>query len=344
MAAAGLVGLAACEGPGALDRTAEGALEITVKSGAVTKASSDVTPGGKEEALDNVQFFLFSEDGALYRRGELDKGTTTQSLDKVKVGSYDVLAVANAAALENVDSRGALERTATHLADNDPSKGFVMAGATASPVSVTASSTAAARADVTLKRFVSRVRITTVENRIPPAYGNLQLDDVFLINGCADWNLGGSGSPTTYVNYAGRKDGMNNQAAASSIIASAGDAQCPSLTYATVNKAVANGATETLALPFYTLPNPLAAAEDHFDGPTNSAVCARLVVKATFGGKSSYYPVTIEKMQRNYTYDVRFIIKGPGSDDPNKKVESGNFDVVVTVEPWQAGEELVGNF
>ncbi len=344
MAAAGLIAVTACEDPGrTAERMGEGSLEITVKSGLQTKAASDVTSAGKEDALDNVQFFLFSDDGALYRRGELDKGTTTQSLDKVKVGSYDVLAVANAPSLENVDSRGALERTAIHLSDNDPSKGFVMAGVTASPVSV-AAGTAAARADVTLKRFVSRVRITTVENKIPQAYGSLQIDGVFLINGCADWNLGGSGSPSGYVNWAGRKEGMNNQAAASALITSAADAQCPAMTWSTSGKTVANGATETLGLPFYTLPNQLAAAEDHFDGPTAGAVCTRLVVKATFGGKTSYYPVTIEKMQRNFTYDVKYIIKGPGSEDPNKKVESGNFDVVVTIDPWQPGEELVGNF
>lgn len=54
--------------------------------------------------------------------------------------------------------------------------------------------------------------------------------------------------------------------------------------------------------------------------------------------------MTIENLERNKTYDVSFIIRGPGADDPNKKVESGNLEVVIQVDPWGDGGEIRGDF
>ena len=54
--------------------------------------------------------------------------------------------------------------------------------------------------------------------------------------------------------------------------------------------------------------------------------------------------VTIENLERNKTYDVSFIIRGPGSPDPNKKLESGSLEVVIAVEPWEDGGDFIGDF
>lgn len=340
-AALGLLGLAACNEIERLGDGQVGKLELSFHANGATKASTDAT--GNETTLDNVQFFVFASDGSLYRYGSIEKGKTSQTLDNVKVGSYNVAAVANAAPLQDIGSRSELEAKAVSLGLNDPAKAFVMYGVTAEPTEVSAEGSGA-RADVTLRRFVSRVRITTVENRIAAAYGALQIDDVFLINGCENWNYAGSGAPSGYVNYAGRKAGQNTSGSSSDFITSKADAGYPDLTFSHVGKAVANGATETLDLPFYSFPNQLSKAEDNFNGPTSGPVCTRLVVKASFGGKSYYYPVTIEKMARNSSYDVKFIIQGSGSDDPNKKVDAGGYEVIVRVDPWTDGGDIPGIF
>ena len=54
--------------------------------------------------------------------------------------------------------------------------------------------------------------------------------------------------------------------------------------------------------------------------------------------------MTIENLERNKTYDVAFIIHGPGSPDPNQKVENGNLTVVVTVDPWGDGGNYTEEF
>lgn len=349
LAAAGLIGLAACtELDSPKDRVDEGALIISVKSGAgITTKGADTAPVGKDADIHDIQLFLFSADGSLYRREELSGQEMTKTLDRVKTGSYDIVAVANAPALTDVPTKTALEQTTIDLGLNKLDEGFLMYGQTGSAVSVTSGATTAARAEITVKRHVGRVRLTTVQNGIPAAYGALKVSCVFLENGLGSWNYGGSGDPTTYVNYAGRKQGRNTSANAADFIQAAADADYAALTFKALGQSIANGASQTFDAPFYTFPNKLTAAGDHFTGATSEAVCARLVLKASYGendAQSWYYPVTIENLERNKSYDVSFLIRGPGSADPNQKVESGNLEVVITVDPWGDGGEITGEF
>ena len=105
-AAAGLMGLAACtqlDGPQNL--AGEGALLISVNSGAgIDTKAADVNPAGKDADLHDIQLFLFSSDGSLYRREALSGTETSRTLDRVKTGSYDIVAVANAPALTATSS------------------------------------------------------------------------------------------------------------------------------------------------------------------------------------------------------------------------------------------------
>ena len=346
-AAAGLMGLAACtqlDGPQNL--TGEGALLISVNSGAgIDTKAADVNPAGKDADLHDIQLFLFSSDGSLYRREALSGTETSRTLDRVKTGSYDIVAVANAPALTQIQTKAALEQETITLDLNQVDQGFLMAGQTASSVTVTGGATSPARAEITVRRHVGRVRLTSVENAIPLAYGELKVECAFLENGLGSWNYAGNGEPSGYVNYAGRKKGKNTSADAADFIARAADADCEQLTFKALGWSVANGGTETFDVPFYTFPNRQTASGDHFDGATSEAACARLVLKASYGsGQSWYYPVTIENLERNKSYDVSFIIHGPGSTDPNKKVESGSLEVVIRVDPWGAGGEFTGEF
>lgn len=345
-AAAGLMGLAACNQLAAPDALpGEGTLVISVHSGVVTKA--DTAPIGKDAVINDVQLFLFSQDGSLYRKETLTGQETTRTFDRVKAGTYDIVALANAPEMTAVNKKSDLDGAEINLGLNDPEKGFLMAGQTESGVTVTGGATTPARAEITVRRHVGRVRLTTVQNGIPAAYGTLKVGYAFLENGFGTWNYGGTGDPSAYVNYAGRKAGRNTSANASDFIASAADADYAALTYKALAKPIAQGETETFNVPFYSLPNKHTVATDNFTGATSGDACARLVVKATYGegdAQSWYYPVTIENLARNKTYDVSFIIRGPGSPDPNLGVESGNLEVVITVEPWGDGGDFNGEF
>ena len=348
LAAAGLMGLAACtELDGPKNKADEGTLTVSVDCGAGTLTKvADTTPAGKDADIHDIQLFLFSADGSLYRRETLSGTETTRTLDRVRTGSYDVVAVANAPEMSGIQSKTALEQEAVTLDLNKKDQGFLMAGQTASAVTVTSGASSPARAEITVRRHVGRVRLTTVKNELPSAYGALSVDYAFLENGLGAWNCGGTGDPSTYFNYAGRQKGRNTSAEAADFVTSASGADYADLTFQALSRPVAQAEEETFNVPFYSFPNKQTSAGDHFDGATSEAVCARLVLKASYGAGSQnwYYPVTIENLERNKTYDVSFIIRGPGSADPNKKVETGNLEVVISVDPWGAGGEFTGEF
>lgn len=347
-AATGLMCLAACTELNGLQALPEdGILIVAVQSGGGTATKADIAPVGNDAAINDIQLFLFSQDGSLYRREILSAQETTKSLDRVKAGSYDLVAVANAPELSAINRKSELEAAEINLGLNDPEKGFLMVGQTASSVTVTGGAASPVRADITVRRHVGRVRLTSVQNEIPQAYGSLKVEYAFLENGFGSWNYGGTGDPTVYVNYAGRKAGRNTSADPADFIRSAADADYATLTFHALARTVARGASETFNVPFYSLPNKHTAATDHFTGATSDDACARLVLKASYGEddtQSWFYPVTIENLERNKTYDVSFLIRGPGSSDPNHKVDNGNLEVVITVEPWGDGGDFNGEF
>ncbi|MBR1537944.1 MAG: hypothetical protein IJ636_00385, partial [Bacteroidales bacterium] len=214
-------------------------------------------------------------------------------------------------------------------------------------VTVRSESDAPVRAVIAVRRFVGRVRLTSVKNSLPAVYGALKVDCVFLENALGTWTFGATDAPSDYVNYAGRKAGRNTSADESDFIKSAADAGCAALTFNSVNRSVAAASQESFSLPFYSLPNKVTAADDHFEGATSGDACTRLVVRASYGENGAqqwYYPVTIPNLERNKSYDVSFIISGPGVKDPNQRVSSGNLDVVISVDPWVSGDEYEGRF
>lgn len=347
-AALGLMSLAACN---TLDTpvadTGEGRLILSFTTGSSPATKADTNPSGKDATVHDIQAFLFLPDGSLYRRETLSGTEMTKSLDRVKAGSYDIVAVANAPEMTSVQKKTDLEQMRLALSDNDPEKGFLMYGRSDGTVTVTSESASPVRAVIAVKRYVGRVRLTSVQNNLPAVYGALKVDFVFLENGFSNWNYGAAGDPSTPVNYAGRKPGRNTSADENDFIKTASDAECAALTFSTVNSPVASGGSESFDKPFYTLPNKVTAADDHFDGATSGDACVRLVLRASYGEGGSqqwYYPVTIPNLERNKSYDVSFIISGPGVKDPNQRVSSGNLDVVISVDPWVSGGEYEGKF
>jgi len=345
----GLMGLAACN---SLDTagtvTGGGTLVLTFYAGDLDMSTkADVNPSGKDASINDIQVFLFLQDGSLYRRETLSGNEMTKSLERVKAGSYDIVAVANAPEMTSIQKKSELEQAELALSAHDPERGFLMYGQSEGSVTVVSESSAAVRAVIPVKRYVGRVRLTSVQNNLPAVYGALKVDCVFLENGFGTWNYGASGNPADYINYAGRRAGRNTSTDESDFIRQASDADCAALTFNAVNRSVNSGKQESFGLPFYTLPNKTTAADDHFEGATSGDACARLVLRVSYGESGAqqwYYPVTIPNLERNKSYDVSFIISGPGVSDPNQHVSSGNLDVVISVDPWESGGDYEGNF
>lgn len=339
IAAAGLCCLAACH---SLEPAAgipdEGSLILSVQGsdGPLTKADANTGPMGNEAAIDSIQTFLFSSDGSLYRRICLRNNQFTESLSRVKTGIYSIVAVANAPALTTITNRSELESTAINLGMNDTQHGFLMFGA--DTVEVIAGSSAV-QSTVTVSRYVGRVRLVSVKNNLPAAYGSLSVDYAFLENAYGRWTYGAQGVPDTYVNLRGR-----TKSSETVLITESSLAEYPALTFKSLAQNVAAGATGAVNAPFYTLPNRHAAGSDNFTATTSGEHCARLVVHVSYGNQGWYYPVTIGNLERNKTYDVSFSISGPGVSDPDQPVTTGSLSVTVNVDTWKSGGVIEGEF
>ncbi len=365
--------LVSCDGADIVaDDTGDGVMEVSVEGLPLTKASTESYPG--EMALHDTQVFLFrSADGMLYRKEAISGDATSMTVKRLKADDYDVVVVCNLKALIgeegdlNPISKSELQNVSVSLAMCDPEKGFVMYGeqdkvtVTKNSGSSSGQSGSAAKASVTVSRFASRVRLISVRNEIPDAFGDLTIDYAFLENGYGTWTLDGRSSASGLyavsepVNWAGRREGHSNEFVTDNndiLIGSPADAMYPDQTFRSLGgRVIHKGVTEGIGAALYTLPNPAENITDQEDGPatTTQPAYLRLVVHATFGngGRGYYYPVTIlggpdvnKAVSRNTTYDVSLTIRGAGVDDPNNVIRHGNMDVTFTVEPWAPGSDI----
>lgn len=309
-----------------------GSLTVKVTDGILTKVASGTTAETYETQLNSVQILLFDSNGNLYRYANPSSMSDggTQSFENVNAATYTVVAVANAPDLSSVSSLSALEALSVELGDNstDAATGFRMYGSATATVTGGNTTANPATCEVSLSRYTARVKLIRVTNSLPAALGGLTVDNVMLINVLTSWNYAGSGDASTWGNLAGRKDG--------SVISSAADATCADLTFNGTGFSVAQGSPVTPDYKFYSFPNGSTSAET---GASATEGPVRLVVTATFDGRTYYYPVTIPGIARNTSYDVMLTITGPGSDDPNTPVAKGNIQATIIVSPWISGGE-----
>jgi len=90
---------------------------------------------------------------------------------------------------------------------------------------------------------------------------------------------------------------------------------------------------------FYTYGNP---TEEDTQDPAWSARKTRLVIEATLGGETCYYPVTLPSVKRNTHYIVRHLsITRKGSASPDDPMVTSNATFDLEVIPWE--EQSLGD-
>lgn len=327
---------------------AEGTLTLVIPGdGDPATKGSDVTAYPYEQAVNRVQLLLF-QDGTRCDYTSLEDGVSfpyTKKYPSLGAGNYRIYVVANGPDLRGATTETALQATAIHLSDCGltDATGFVMMESAA--VQITPGVTA--QVSVPMKRFAARVRVTSVRNGLPASYadgGAMTLKGLFLINALEDWNLGGTGQASGWVNLGGRTAGREASTERSDFISTAAQVplSCRDQLFRTVSVAVACGATYNFnAACLYSFPN--AVTVDH-TGPTaswQSGAPSRLVVLARVNGADWWYPVTLLKdgkgLERNTTYDVSLVICATGSSDPNEPVTEAQLQATVIPTGWGAG-------
>lgn len=342
---AATLALAACnknpeipEAPAA--QASEGVIQFTIEpqDGASTKAGSPFsTELDYETTMNRLQIYVFDASGKIvtyYASAPSTKPGLTGSITTTP-GQKTVYALVNGPEIKTVGTLSELEAYALGLGDNSTSAatGFVMAGS----ANCTVSGTTPVACSISISRLLSRIALTRINNRLPPSYGNITLNYVYLNNVVGNQNVAGTAAPATWYNKDGRADESSRNA--DHIINGSGyNATYPALTFKSLNQSVGvEGAYIPTNCVLYTYPNSNMTAPNGYTDPFTPKSTV-LTVVATIDGQKQFFPVVLNKdaLARNTSYTVELTITGPGSEDPNIPAERGSVNFTLSPESWSA--------
>ena len=104
-----------------------------------------------------------------------------------------------------------------------------------------------------------------------------------------------------------------------------------------------SGPAELLSGPdFYVYPN---ASPDNHDKTQWESRCTRFVVQATLAGRTTYYPVTLEKVRSNHHYHIELTIANWGVDHPEDIIPTyGAVSAEISILAWEPGGSFEGTY
>lgn len=281
-------------------------LEVTVpveKTKALTSAS--------ESAVNNCQVLVYSaSSGVLETHEEAGSSSVTVTCTK---GPKQIVALVNAPDMSSAVTYSQLLEARSHLEENSL-QSLVMEGCRTVDPDTTASVT------VDVRRLVSKVRLVKVETAFEKEeYYDLgfRINSVYLINVAADkkW-LADAGDPAEWYNKLGYES-----------------SDCDALLYDAVSGAALTKEDKIYDTEhvFYCYPNP--NDEDSFEEEFTPRP-TRLVVEASIGEDTFFYPVSLPELKRNTVYDVSISVKRPGVLDPNDDIEKKEASVSINIVGW----------
>lgn len=284
-------------------------LGVTLPAG-MTK----VTDVSNEDAVNDLQVFVFNESGNLEAYGRDQNSSLTL---KCLPGSKNVVALVNAPLMSSIASYQELKGKKSALTDNKVGS-LVMEGEKAIDLDVSSNVT------IPVKRIVAKVKLSKIVNALQLDYHKkmtFAITSVYLINVAGEKVYLGEPVPEVWYNE------MEYMSSA------------PEFLWQNLGGTViASGQTYSTPHYFYCYPNH--TANDVNGGTSWTPRYTRLVVEATLDGKTCYYPVSLEKVDQNTTYDISLTVNRPGSDSPDKPVDSQDAKFSIEVVEWADGGSI----
>ena len=277
-------------------------------------AMTKVSGASSENDVNDLQIFVFDDSGSLEAYGHT--ASTSLTLNCFP-GSKTVVALVNAPALSDVTSYSELTATASALSDNAVSS-LVMEGEV--PVDLKASTSVT----VPVERIVAKVTLTKIVNALELDYHRkmtFAVTSVYLINVAGDRKYLSDSDPALDKWYHKMKYESANT--------------LPFL-YDAPKTSVKYGTTYSSQHHFYCYPNH---TETDANEGTWTARKTRLVVEATLGGETCYYPVTLTDIDQNTAYTVTLTVTRPGSPSPDIPVSTEEATFTVKVRDWTDGAD-----
>ncbi len=306
-----------------------------------TRASgSEHGDQNKDNTVSKLEVFIFrnapgkADDGKLenYKCFSGDELGTLENLEiRTSSGKKTVVAIANS---HRDDWRGitdlnSLKESAFSL-KNENTGDFTMSGSTEATISGTTD------VSIALSRMVARIKLSGISADFSGTpYEDVPLTGIkaYLINVCGNSYLSGTTSYAAgnYLNHGGYNAGNCSEMAMEGIM------------YEEISGQVTSGSPFTEDIFFYCYENtvPSENGTDRF---------TRLVVEASIGGTTYYYPVNInrsgfgyssglEGISRNTSYSINIKITRPGSLSPDEVITNGSADITLSVENWETVPE-----
>ena len=292
---------------------------------AVTKALTDyVEVLDVEKAVNSIAVFVFDNDsGVLNAYKELDS-IYDDCVFSVTTGEKAVYVVINGPDLSYVMDIDQLEQIADDLSVSDiHSDGLVMVGREIFEVE----SDEVVEPVVVVRRLVSRVVVTKITNNLPPQYGTLSVDCVYLGNASSVQTY--SGDVSEMVNPDGYEDSYKNRPIGKDGVTGA----CSGYMYRAVDTLID---TEDSAYGTYHL----------YCHPNGDDYMTCLYLLTTINGDHYYYRVPLYNgMSANTTCSVELEIVNLGSSlPPDGDFQKGEIRATISISGWDAGENYVVEF
>ena len=284
-------------------------LTIGVKPDYETKS----TASWSEEAVKTLTVFVFDEDGTLDVSGTSSTSSVTV---KCKTGQKDVYAVVNKSITASIGSTSDLTSVTSTLADNT-TESFVMYGK--GSFTITANSD---NMEIEVSRIAAKVTISSISNALKEtAYKSKE----FKISAIYLQNVAEGNYPLFADSYTPSLWGNQMKYVANTTY--------DKYLYDAPAATVASGSTYSTKHSFYCYPNP---TETDTEGGTWSARFTRLVVAASIGGETYYYPITLGGgIGSNLHYTINNLkITRLGSTDPDETVKTVQATFKVNVNGW----------
>ena len=305
--------MAGCNAQQGVETPVEKTVRTTVRiEGSAETRATGVT-AAQEESIQNLQIFVFDENGA--KEFYINAGASRTGDVVTKEGKMTVMAVVNAPDLESVTSRNALLTKTTLLSDNSLGS-MVMTG------EVEAVLQDGGSISIPVTRIISKVmikKITSSFTSTTNANKEFRVKSIYLLNVAGDNTYSATSEPTIWYNKL--QDGYNDTACRSFGLLSD-----------SVNTTIPFKSSYTADHSFYCYPNLIS--QESFD----ATWCPRhtmLVIDTTLGSDRVYYPIELPVIGRNKCIIIEeLVITKKGSDQPYKPVEDGSCSVTVQVVPW----------
>lgn len=271
-----------------------------------TKASGSVT----EDAVENLQVFVFGSDGQVQSSGIAEENSLTLTCT---TGEKKVAAIVNSSPVEGVNNIAELEGRMAGFGDNSLGC-FAMSGLASKILS------ASGTVEIPVKRLVSKVALSSVTRdfRLEQHQNmDFELMSVFLTN--TPQQIG-------YFKPLQSDELINEGESDIAAIAASGE-----LLYDDLGEvSVGQGETADVGNFLYCYPNILA----------DPAKPAYVVVQTRLGDGIYYYSVALPAMESNKCYNVSLTVTMPGSLTPDVPVKKEDAQFRVSVGEWDGNVDV----